>query len=418
MSQAGKVSRPVASKGERPGMVHLAGLQFGKMRSNGMGKKLLILAAIAAAIVIAVGPFRLHKARQAAGSFAAGLGIHTEYAMDKTPGSKEEFLTKIWQLAMWETKVRVQIDEAFDRTGEEYSARVMKSRSGYEKEEELLAFAMEEKWRELRGDLEQSVKNAIDSLFGNNADVYGVKEEAVRTCYRKGSFGRIPEVMQSVENGAGMEAYNLGRYGLDEDWSALPMDIACGLRPKLIMAGCEAALLSAVKDGELYEVSIAVRSAEKFAARYHVTVEGLESAKKKEERLEYTDKPDIPSVGMSTSKARATKLGAPTRTTTETGSWMHKKHTYGDMIWERGAKQIFRVHYYDGEITDVYDTRNSTAKSPWVSSLAGGSSKKKTSFDPDEHDIEAYFEDNRDEYDDYDDAYEGFLDDEGAWDDY
>ena len=54
-------------------------------------------------------------------------------------------------------------------------------------------------------------------------------------------------------------------------------------------------------------------------------------------------------------------------------------------------------------------------KSPWVSSRKSSS---KSSFDPDDHDIEAYFEDNRDEYGDYDEAYEGFLDDEGAWDDY
>ncbi|MBP3205526.1 MAG: hypothetical protein J6M66_08900 [Lachnospiraceae bacterium] len=50
------------------------------------------------------------------------------------------------------------------------------------------------------------------------------------------------------------------------------------------------------------------------------------------------------------------------------------------------------------------------------SSSYGSSSK--SYFDPDDYDIEAYYEDNRDEYDDYDDAYEGFLDDEGVWDDY
>ena len=36
----------------------------------------------------------------------------------------------------------------------------------------------------------------------------------------------------------------------------------------------------------------------------------------------------------------------------------------------------------------------------------------------DDHDIEAYYDDHRDEYDDYDEAYEGFMDDEDAWDDY
>ena len=53
----------------------------------------------------------------------------------------------------------------------------------------------------------------------------------------------------------------------------------------------------------------------------------------------------------------------------------------------------------------------------------GSTSKKKstsstTEFDPDDHDIEGYYEDNRDEYDSIDDAYDAFEDDEDAWDDY
>ena len=94
---------------------------------------------------------------------------------------------------------------------------------------------------------------------------------------------------------------------------------------------------------------------------------------------------------------------------------MHKQHTYGDMVWEKGEVQIFRVHYSDGEVTDVYDSRN-LLSNPYRASSGYGYSN--ASFDPDDHDIEAYYEDNRDEYDDYDDAYEGFLDDEGVWDDY
>ena len=165
-------------------------------------------------------------------------------------------------------------------------------------------------------------------------------------------------------------------------------------------------------------IKIAAADAEKFGKRYKVEIDGLESAKKKAARQEYERKPDVPAVGMTTSQACSTKLGAPSRTTRETGSWSHQKHTYGDMYWERGDRRLFTAHYCDGEITSVSDTRNSTATSPWVGSsgLSGGSSG--SHFDPDDHDIEAYFEDNRDEYDDYDDAYEGFLDDEGVWDDY
>lgn len=57
------------------------------------------------------------------------------------------------------------------------------------------------------------------------------------------------------------------------------------------------------------------------------------------------------------------------------------------------------------------------------SSPSDRTSKKKstsatTEFDPDDHDIEGYYEDNKDEYDSIDDAYDAFEDDEEAWDDY
>ena len=38
--------------------------------------------------------------------------------------------------------------------------------------------------------------------------------------------------------------------------------------------------------------------------------------------------------------------------------------------------------------------------------------------DPDDHDLDGYYEDHKDEYDDIDDAWDGFLDDEDAWEDY
>ena len=378
-------------------------------------KAAVTAAVIIAAAVLTIGPVRLITARKKADEFAAEEGIDLTYEGSDDLDSKEAFLTEIWQIALWEEKTRTEINNAFGRTDNEQITGGPESKSGYEKEEELLAFALKEKWQELRVRLDRYVKDVITQCFESADNTCGLDEWAVRNCYRNNYFGKINEMMRSVENGAGMEAYNLSCHELDDDWSALPMDIAYGLRPKLITAGCQAALLSAVKSDELYKVRSAVNCAEMFAARYGARVDGLEDAKKKEERLEFANRPDVPAVGMSASKARSTRLGAPTRTTTGKGSWSHKEHTYGDMVWESGGREIFRVHYFDGEITDVYDNRSSTAKSPWTSSRSGS---PKTSFDPEDHDIEAYYEDNRDEYSSYDDAYEGFLDDEGAWDDY
>ena len=41
-----------------------------------------------------------------------------------------------------------------------------------------------------------------------------------------------------------------------------------------------------------------------------------------------------------------------------------------------------------------------------------------TEVDPDDHDIEGYYEDNRDIFEDIDEAYDAFEDDEDAWEDY
>lgn len=44
--------------------------------------------------------------------------------------------------------------------------------------------------------------------------------------------------------------------------------------------------------------------------------------------------------------------------------------------------------------------------------------KTTTEFDPDDHDIEGYYEDNKGDYRSIEDAYDGFEDDEDSWEDY
>ena len=63
-------------------------------------------------------------------------------------------------------------------------------------------------------------------------------------------------------------------------------------------------------------------------------------------------------------------------------------------------------------------TGSSTGKNKSTTRKSGNSSSYEDPIDPDDYDIDAYYEDNRDVYDDWDEAWEGFLDDEEAWDDY
>jgi hypothetical protein len=59
---------------------------------------------------------------------------------------------------------------------------------------------------------------------------------------------------------------------------------------------------------------------------------------------------------------------------------------------------------------------NSNARTGTGSS-SNNSSQEEVSHDPDDYDIEQYYEDNKDDFEDEDDAYDGFIDDE-EWEDY
>ena len=104
------------------------------------------------------------------------------------------------------------------------------------------------------------------------------------------------------------------------------------------------------------------------------------------------------------------------------------------MEQQRRAEEAHRIYYSNHKYVDGRWVPNTTPTpsrpSPTVkpngnSSYrrpSGTTSNKNPSYadpiDPDDYDIEGYYEDHRDEFDDIDDAYDAFLDDEDAWDDY
>ena len=387
------------------------------MKANKAGPIIVCLIILSVIIGLSVGPARLSMARKRAKQYTKETGISVEYELSPQLDTKEEFLMEIYRIALWEKETREALNRAFDHTDEEYKKEKLLEKSGYENKEELITFAWNEEWRNLRAKLDFEINSSINDLFGEDDEKYGIKRGAVSKCYRKARFNKILDIMKYVNDDDGRSAYEIGRYGLSEDFSALPMDIAFGLSPDLMISSCEELMKSAMNSTDYSEVRDVVDTMEKFAARYDVTITDMDKAKAKRDRLEYANKPQIPKVGMSISEAKSTKLGAPTRTTKKTNYWSHKNHTYGTMYWDRGDRQIFRADYFDGYIDQVWDTREYSGKPPSYSSY-NATPRKSKSIDPDDHDIEAYYDDHRDLYLDYEDAYDGFLDDEDAWDDY
>ena len=392
---------------------------------KGMSKKhIIVIIAVLVAAAFAHGRIRLYLIGNDAKQFTKDAGISLEYNPVVSVTTKEAFLQEIIKLAEWECETRKTINKAYRHSDNEfldkqkYSAwSKEETKNGYEDREEIYSFMMEKEWYGQRLELQKTVKEIITALFGGKTSRYGLMEEAVQEAYSEGYFDRILLVISYAQEGKGEEAFSIARYGLIQSTAVLSLDIAYGLYPELMTEACRNCLQEAMDENEWIDVSNAVRYCENFQKRYDVEIEGLKKAKEMEKRLDYENKPDIPKVGMTLSQAYDTKLGVPTRSDRKKSTYAGADHYWGHLYWDQGGRQIFSAYYGDNVIKDVWDTRTCQGKPRRKYSGSSGSSSS-SSFDPDDHDIEAYYDDNRDEYDSYEDAYEGFLDDESSWDDY
>lgn len=384
------------------------------------------LSALGAMVIAGIGiaDYRLEKYEVMAENAAKETGIETEYHSSSHIDTKEDFFKELSSLISWEEKNSAAIDTTF-----EYDISKHRFSNGYEDTSILLGIDSAEEIKEhmriqqnikLSEELNEGTYSAIEDIFEENESIFDTSRETVRSCYYDGGFEQINLMMEQLKNGQGADAYNtllnVEEDDADCEWKKLVVDIGFYTYPQLLIDVCEENLNGVLKSNELNIMEIPVSMAELLSSRYGVKFENLDQASKMVEHLEYLEKPDIPTVGMSIERAQKTKLGKTPFVTTDHGSWGHKEHTYGDMYWYVGDKMIFKVHYYDGIIDRVTDMRNYKNSRPHYTPYSGYSSQ--TEIDPDNYDIDGYYEDYKDLYDSYEDAYDGFLDDESVWDDY
>jgi len=322
---------------------------------------IIISVILAVLLIIVTGRVRVHLADSEAAEIAKNAGIDFHYKSSPEISSKEELYLEVVGLALWEEQLRDKLNAAYDYKDWDYDKSAAKSRSGFESRIKLQGTARYNSWIKNRIRLESETENYIREIWGGQELLYGIDRKTVTESFENDRFASLANAWESLEKGDGKRAYSKANRGLAADWSALPMDIVYTLQPELITEGCEAALKEAVAAGNLSILTNTIDAAEQFSERYGVSITNLKMAERRKKVLEA------------------------------------KKNTEQQKTREGSSS---------------YSTPSSSGNRP--SSHAGSS----YSYDPDDHDIEAYYEDNRDEYDDYDDAYEGFLDDEGVWDDY
>ncbi len=174
---------------------------------------------------------------------------------------------------------------------------------------------------------------------------------------------------------------------------------------------------------------------EAHRAEYEEEDRKKNEAEKARKEREEAKKREAPYVGMSEQKIDSTDLGRHSEyyknfnTETISGEIYHASMYY----WNSGSETIFTARCVNGAVYNVWDNRDRHVKNnkDVNSSKSSNSSttKKKstttkkettTEFDPDDHDIDLYYEDYKDVegFEDIDDAYDDFEDNPEYWDDY
>ena len=164
-----------------------------------------------------------------------------------------------------------------------------------------------------------------------------------------------------------------------------------------------------------------------------------ESHRRSREYIEKTNKEnenkakscDVPYRGMYDDYIGMTKLGFYSDHEIEQMDEYGKNTDVDVYTWKSKSTQrvIFKVYCVAGVVREVEDSRteadkqsSGTSGSKGTSGTSSSSSRtKKTesaTVDPLDHDIEQYYEDYKDEFEDEDDAWDDFEDNEEYWDDY
>lgn len=365
------------------------------------------------------------------------------YEVSSVPDSKEDFFQALRDLASWYDSTRMRLDSYFGNDHYMLSWNLEKP-DGFADESSIEQYVKIDTWKNMRRTLDGNCQAAVRKIFDGQEERYGVQEHAVEACFPDGVSASIVNAFDDLRDGDGAAAYLaatdwiLQTYDDDngsdtesdgdnvdhKESRSVPMDIVYSMDPELLESCCEQDIQENLQSNSYNEVVHCISRAEYFTDRYGLTIESLDDLRSHQERLQYVMSRRQPEVGMTIDEACLTWLGEPAETS-ETDYQGKKQsgapdtHTFGYMYWNNPyGNRIFEAHLLDGVVDYVSDLRQSAQSHSRPSgSYSGGYSSGSSyysgsdDFDPDDYDLDAYYDDYSDEYDDYDDAVDGLEDD-------
>ena len=338
-----------------------------------MNKKRRIIIGILIAVPIIVlitffviGQIHMFRARSEVRQFAEETGISTTYDRDVKGKCEEDsaFFNEIYQLVLWERRTSDSLNEAFDVDPLEDKIED-KGFFGFEPKEELVRYYKEQQWKQMQKELSDETCSVIDKLYGDREVRCGIARDDMRGCYLGGGFYRVEWTVSNLKKGNDLMGYQAAIPYHDDSRSWIPMDIGYAMYPDRMMKGCEEDLAEAIESREIWKLEDRIKDARTFSNHYNVVPSN------------YWEAYDLKQALIQEKEKRKEEAAKEAAKKAEGSSNRNK-----------------RKYSYSYSYSDDYE------------------------IDPDDYDMDAYYADNWDEYDDVEDAAEGFLDDESEWDDY
>lgn len=343
----------------------------------------LIIAGLAAAVVIifsvlAAGHARKEQALDAARQIAIEQQISTTFDRAGLIRDKKEFGAELVRLIRWAEEVSLKIDHAYGhQAGDNWENAILYEQvNGFKDRKMLEKDAREAEWERIHEDLEKELLSSLSSIYETAGEYNGrlPSQQAVIQYYnKKKNFQGLLSSLAQAEEGNFEEVYSkeapwLSTYYSNKEQEWVCMDLLCILWPDQMLECGRKRLQDAIDKVDERNLSESNQL--------------LEDARKDTSFLQDRYGFELPE--LKTADDLSEKLVQ-----------MYRE--------EKAAEEEERKQRIQDQLDAIYSSGSHTYSDP---------------VDPDMHDIEGYYDDYRDEYDDEDDAYEGFLDDEDAWDDY
>lgn len=332
--------------------------------------------------------------------YCESCDIDYSYTVGQIENDNDTY-TELINAAAWYKDKKKQIS-SWKNDGEDY---LRDNGVSYKEYNDDLEAAYNEQMEKLDGCMMEYVINITDS----SGETFNQRGNRIYEQLKDGS-GYLASAMEYISSGNCLDAFkNAIQYGNSVS-DNIVIETMYALYPDEVIKGCYEYIDEA-------DTFISTTKAERLGyAKDFLSNVGINDSNLNSSLIYANNQAAnfIPYVGMSEQYINKTSLGEAYCDSFPI-IWGEDNCYY----WTSGKGRIFEAYCENYKVVRVIDKRDkSTSSSSTTHSSSGKKTESTTTVDPMDHDMDTYYEDFRDEFEDEDDAWDDFEDNEEYWDEY